>query len=281
MRKRVRKRARREREKESESEREKASKMESEKERVRAHKTCMPLSPPQIPVFPFKSNVNNGELKSNLNRSLGGDGDVIGRGGRLGCEEGVSRENTTPILTNRFGANFTSPSKTVCKFGDTRSGTLVLKNVPGSAKSSGMGHSKNSHGEIVNSVTYIPSPSRSSKSIGNSTHLSSGVRNVRNSDVHNAADGNTRNSLEVRNRLGSSPRSSPHNMTTVSPNTQDIIKQPVELHRHVKTRSRGDIVGVSEKPDEGADSKAVKKIKKEKEESKKKKKLKKEVQKNK
>jgi hypothetical protein len=69
-----------------------------------------------------------------------GDGDEIVRGRREGCEEGVSRENTTSILTNRFGANYTRSSETnsskleVCKVGkNTSSGTHVLKNVQGSA----------------------------------------------------------------------------------------------------------------------------------------------------
>ncbi len=44
-------------------------------------------------------------------------------GRREGCEEGVSRENTTPLLTNRLGANYTrssnSKSPGICKIGST------------------------------------------------------------------------------------------------------------------------------------------------------------------
>ena len=139
-----------------------------------------------------------------------------------------------------------------------------------------MGHFKHSHGEICNSVTYIPS-SRSSS--GTSTDLSSGVRKS-SVDVHAVSDsGSVRTSLEVvvRNRLGSSPRRSPHNISTVSPHTQDIMKHPAGLCRQVKTRKRGDSVRVLP-PDEGADNKlAVQKRKKEK--GAKKNKFKKEAQK--
>ena len=93
------------------------------------------------------------------------------------------------------------------------------------------------------------------------------MRSSSSSDVQITAD-HTRNRLEVRNKLASIP-SSPHNMTTVSPHTQDIIKHPAGLPRHVKTRTRGDDVGVPEIPAEGADSKAVKKIKEEKSKKKK------------
>src|SRR5690349_15288857 len=137
--------------------------------------SCMPLGlPPQIPPFPSKLSTVQGELKNNINRSLGGgDGDEIVRGGREGSEEGVSRENTTQILINRSGANDTRSPKEICKVGSTSSGTHVLKNVPGSAKKSGMGRLTNNHGEICNSVTYIPS---SRNSLSNSIDSSSGVR---------------------------------------------------------------------------------------------------------
>ena len=261
----------------SESESEKASekvsesKEENERARKGAHMSCMPLPksvglPPQIPPFPSKLIVDQVELKKNINRSLGGgDGDEIVMGGREGCEEGVSRENTTPILINRFGANDTRSPKEICKFGSTSSGTHVLKNVPGSAKKTGMGRLTNSHGENCNSVTYIPS---SSSSIGHSIDSSSGVRN--SSPAHDISGCGVRNSLDVvRNRLGSSPRSSPHDMTTVSPNTQDIIIHPAELCGHIKT-SCGDVVGVSEIPQRGADS--ILAVKKKQQEEKKKKK---------
>ena len=209
----------------------------------------------------------------------GGDGDEIDRGRREGCEEGVSRENTTPILNNRFGANYTrssdSKSSEVCKVGSTSSGTLVLKNVPGSAKKTGMGHYKNSHGEICNNVTYISS---SRNSLGNSIDPSSGVRNS-SSDVDGVSDScNVRNSLEVRNRLGNSSRCSPHNNTTVALNPQDIIIQPAELLWHVETTCE-DVVGVSETPQRGADSKLVVQKRKKEKVEKKKKKFKEEVQK--
>ena len=90
----------------------------------------------------------------------------------------------------------------------------------------GMGHFKNNHGEICNSVTYIPS---SRKSIGSTLDLSSGVRKS-SSGVHtvdSAGDARSSNlGVVVRNRLGSSPRRSPHNTPTVSLNTSEYNNTP-------------------------------------------------------
>ena len=64
-------------------------------------------SPPQILPFPLKLREPREETimggardatNNNVTKSLvGGRGDVIVRGGREGCEEGVTRENTTHI----------------------------------------------------------------------------------------------------------------------------------------------------------------------------------------
>ena len=82
--------------------------------------------------------------------------DVIVRGGREGCEDGVTRENTTHIdLIDLEGkkARSTNSKSRICENAKTSSRTQVQ----GTAKIWSPGHFKNSRGEICNSVTYIPS----------------------------------------------------------------------------------------------------------------------------
>ena len=169
-------------------------------------------------------------LNNNASRSLGGgDGDRSTRGGREGCEAGVTRENTTILNTNRNWGQFTSSSDSksqspgICKIGNTRSRRRAQERVQGSAKKAGAGHSKISCGEISNNkVTYIPSPSRDS--LGNSMHL----------DL-----------------------CSPHNTnTTVSLHTSNINITAAEALKHSQVAKASRDEGVSS-PRRGADSKVV------------------------
>ena len=69
----------------------------------------------------------------------------------------------------QFTSSTDSSSKSpgICEIGYTRSRTS--KNVQRSAKKPGMGHSKNSHGEMYNTVFSLSPPSN--RHIGNSIHL--------------------------------------------------------------------------------------------------------------
>ena len=153
------------------------------------------------------------------------------RGGREGCEGGVTRENTTHMNSNRNWGQFTSSSDSesqslgICKIGNISSGTHAQEhNVQGTAKKAGAGHSKISCGEISNNiVTYIPSSSRDS--LGNSMHLD----------------------------LCSSPH---HTNTTVSLNTSNINITAAEALTHSQVAKASRDEGVSS-PRGGADSKVV------------------------
>ena len=108
-----------------------------------------------------RSESNNG-----VSRPLGGgDGDRLVRGGRKGCEDGVSRENITHIMTNRTRGQFTSSADSalerpgICKIDDTRPRSLTIR----SAKKSGTGRFRNSRGEKYNKVSYIPSSRHSNR----------------------------------------------------------------------------------------------------------------------
>ena len=116
-----------------------------------------PLGIPQIPPFVSRlvevrsdcKGPREGEMggvprdRTKGNRSLGGgDGERLVRGGREGCEESVTRENTTHMQTNRTWGQFTSSSDSkssqeICKIGNTMSRAQTQDNVQGSAKKAG------------------------------------------------------------------------------------------------------------------------------------------------
>ncbi len=170
--------------------------------------------PPHIPPFPSKA-PSPSELLQVSKSGVGGEVVDLGDGGRDG-EEGqtIHSENTTHIDSNRLrGQKQGSGDTQQAAHGSAKGEKQGRTRRDGSAKNSGMGDSKDSHGEISNKVPYSNSLDGGSGLFSHNTNTGTTSITIQPTyNKHNAGSSTSTSSM-CRSVEPSKPRRGVHSIS--------------------------------------------------------------------